>query len=210
MLNCAEFEIVLADYLDGALTGARQDERDAFLRHRESCDGCASMARDVQSAMAFMERAAEPEPPAALLSKILHATNSGWELKLRGAGVRGWINRVFAPVLRPRVVLGAVFTLMSLTMLTQCAGGPKSTLTAADLDPVRIWTALDNKTQRIYDRAIKGYESMRLVYVIKTQLNDWSQQQNEQDEAAADARANTRKLDQPTVSQEKAPQEKGK
>jgi hypothetical protein len=202
MLNCAEFEILLADDLDGALTGARQSERDEFLRHRESCPACAAMAKDVESAMAFMERASEPEPPAILLTKILHATNSGWELKLRGAGARGWINRMFAPVLRPRFVLGAVFTMISATMLTQCAGGPKSTMTAADLDPVRIWTALDNKTQRIYDRAIKDYESMRLVYVIKSQLNDWSQQQSEQDEAAADARANSRKLE--------APQEKGK
>ena len=203
MLNCAEFEILLADYLDGALTGPRLSERDEFLRHKESCPACAAMASEVQSAMAFMDRAAEPEPPAVLLTKILHATNSGWELKLRGAGVRGWINRMFAPVLRPRFVLGAVFTMISATMLTQCAGGPKSTLTAADLDPVRIWTALDNKTQRIYARAIKGYESMRLVYVIKTQLNDWSQQQSEQDEAAADARANSRKLEQPAPSQEK-------
>jgi hypothetical protein len=208
MLNCAEFEILLADYLDGALTGARQSERDEFLRHRESCEACAAMAKDVESAMAFMERAAEPEPPAILLTKILHATNSGWELKLRGAGVRGWINRMFAPVLRPRFVLGAVFTMISATMLTQCAGGPKSTMTAADLDPIRIWTALDNKTQRIYDRAIKGYESMRLVYVIKSQLNDWSQQQSEQDEAAADARANSRKLETPAP--EKVLQEKGK
>jgi hypothetical protein len=101
-----------------------------------------------------------------------------------------------------------VFTMISATMLTQCAGGPKSTMTAADLDPIRIWTALDNKTQRIYDRAIKGYESMRLVYVIKSQLNDWSQQQSEQDEAAADARANSRKLETPAP--EKVLQEKGK
>jgi len=210
MLNCAEFEILLADYLDGALTGPRVSERDEFLRHKESCPSCAAMVAEVQSAMAFMERAAEPEPPAALLTKILHATNSGWELKLRGAGLRGWINRAFAPVLRPRFVLGAVFTLISATMLTQCAGGPKGTLTAADLDPVRIWTALDNKTQRIYDRAIKGYESMRLVYVIKSQLNDWSRQQSVQDEADADARANSRKLDQPAASPEKTSQEKGK
>ena len=138
------------------------------------------MAEDVQSAMAFMERAETVEPPPALLTRILHSTNSGWELKLRGQGVRGWINRTFAPVLRPRFVLGAVFTMISATMLTQCAGGPKSTLTAADMDPVRIWTALDNRTQRIWDRAVKSYESMRLVYEIKTQLNDWSQQQREE------------------------------
>ncbi len=202
MLSCAEFEILLADYLDGTLTGpARLDERDSFLRHLESCPSCAKLATDVRQAMSFMERAAEVEPPPALLTKILHSTNSGWELKLRGKGLRGWINRTFAPVLRPRFVLGAVFTMISATMLTQCAGGPKTTLTAADLDPVRVWTALDNKTQRIWDRAVKSYESMRLVYVIKSQLNDWSQQRQQEEEAAADARANGRKLQAPDQSQ---------
>ena len=42
---------------------------------------------------------------------------------------------------------------------------------------------------------MKSYESMRLVYEIKNQLNEWKQQQTEADEAAADARANSRKLD---------------
>jgi len=194
-MNCAEFEILLADYFDGALNAhARQSERESFLRHRESCPACTAMAEEVRSAISFMDRAAEVEPPPALLTKILHSTNSGWELKLRGAGIRGWINRTFAPVLRPRFVLGAVFTMISATMLTQCAGGPRTTLTAADLDPVRVWTALDNRTQRVWDRAVKSYDSMRLVYEIKTQLNDWSQKQTEEDEAAADARANSKKL----------------
>jgi hypothetical protein len=133
--------------------------------------------------------------PPALVSKILEATNSGWEFKLRGRGVSGWINRTFAPVLRPRVVMGMVLTLVSATMLTRCA--PNKTLTAADLDPVRLWTSLDDRTHRIWDRAVKSYESMRLVYEVKNQINEWSEQQRQEDEAAADAQANKRQLKQP-------------
>jgi hypothetical protein len=36
---------------------------------------------------------------------------------------------------------------------------------------------------------------MRVVYEIKNQLNEWKQQQSEAEEAAADARANSRKLE---------------
>jgi hypothetical protein len=202
MMNCAEFEVLLADSLDGTLAApGREAERHAFAQHLETCSACATMARDVQSAMAFMETAADVEPPRELVGKILHSTNSGWEFKLRGKGIRGWINRVFAPVLQPRIVMGAMLTLMSLTMLTRCAGGPKSTITAADLDPVRLWTSLDTRAHRVWDRAVKGYESMRLVYEIRNQISDWNRQQAVDEEAAADAGANSRKLSQPTTVQ---------
>jgi hypothetical protein len=194
MMNCAEFEVLLADSMDGALAApGRESERDAFAQHLESCEACALMAKEVRSAVAFMELAAEAEPPRELVGKILQTTSSGWELKLRGKGIRGWINRAFAPVLKPRFVMGAMVTVMSLTMLTRCAGG-KSTLTAADLDPVRLWSSLDSRGHRIWDRAVKDYESMRLVYEIRNQISDWNRQQAADEEAAAEAKANSRKI----------------
>ena len=107
-MSCADFEILLADWIDGTLAApAREAERQAFVRHLESCAACAALQEDASSAVAFMERAAEVEMPAALVPKIPKATNSGWEFKLRGRKkVSGWINRTFAPVLRPRVVMG--------------------------------------------------------------------------------------------------------
>jgi hypothetical protein len=194
-MGCEEFEILLADYIDSGAASAE------FLSHLESCATCALLTEDAQGAVAFMEIAAEVEPPPALVGKILHATNSGWEFKLRAKGIRGWINRLFAPVLKPRFVMGAMLTMMSITMLSRCAGGPKNTLTAADLDPVRLWSSLDYKTNRLWDQTMKSYESMRLVYEIRTQLNEWKQQQSEADDAAADARANSRKLGSATVDE---------
>jgi hypothetical protein len=83
---------------------------------------------------------------------------------------------------------------MSLTMLTRCAGGTKSTLTAADLDPSRLWTSLDARGHRLWDRAVKGYESLRVVYEIRNQIDDWNKQQAANEEAAAAANADSRKL----------------
>ena len=206
-LSCAEFEMLIADWIDETLAvPAREAERAAFVRHLESCVACASLLEDATAAVAFMERAADVEMPPALVSKILQATNSGWEFKLRARGISGWINRTFAPVLRPRFVMGAMLTLVSATMmLSRCA--PARTLTPADLDPVRLWVALDDRTHRIWDRAVKSYESMRLVYEVKNQINDWAEQQRAEDEAAADAQANKRKLNQP-VDQAKPDQTK--
>jgi hypothetical protein len=195
MIHCAEFEVLLADSLDGALAlPGRERERAEFDEHLKACEGCAAMAEEVRSAVGFMEVAAEPELPQELVGKILHATNSGWQLKLRSPGIRGWINRTFAPILQPRFVMGAVLTVMSMTMLTRCAGGSKSTLNAADLDPARIWTQLETRSTRVWERAVKGYESMRLVYEIRNQISDWNAQQAADEEAAADAKARSRQL----------------
>jgi hypothetical protein len=200
-MSCAEFETLLADWIDETLAApARQAERDAFARHLESCAACASLLEDATSAVAFIGRVAEVEAPPALLAKILEATNSGWEFKLRGQGISGWINRTFAPVLRPRFVMGAMLTLLSATMLTRCA--PVKTMTVADLDPVRVWTSLDNRAHRVWDRGVKSYESMRLVYEVRNQIADWAEQQKEQDEAAADAKANQRQLKPPVERHE--------
>ena len=201
MMNCAEFEVLLADSIDGVLNApGREAERTAFAQHRDSCESCAAMEQEVRSAMSFMELAAEPEMPQPLVGKILHATNSGWELKTRSKGIRGWINRAFGPVLRPRFVMGAMLTVMSLTMLTRCAGG-KNTMTAADLDPVRLWSSLESRGHRVWDRTVKGYESMRVVYEIRNQISDWNQQQAADEEAAAEAKANSRKLPAAAVGQ---------
>ena len=200
MLTCEQFEALLADQIDGELASpARADDRTAFERHLDECPACAQLAEDARSAVAFMEIAADVEPPPELTAKILEATHAGWEFKLRARGVRGWINRFFAPVLKPRFVMGAMMTMMSLTMLSRCAGDPRKPMTAADLDPVRLYSSLDDRTHRLWDRTVKSYESMRLVYEIRSQLNEWKQQQAEEEEAAADARANSRKIEQPVA-----------
>src|SRR3954469_19915673 len=118
VLSCAEFETLLADWIDETLAVS---DREAFARHLDSCPSCKALAEDASSAVSFMQRAADVEVPPALVSKILHATNSGWEFKLRARGLSGWINRAFAPILKPRVVMGMALTLMSATMLTRCA-----------------------------------------------------------------------------------------
>jgi Putative zinc-finger len=195
-LSCAEFEVMLADWIDETLPAA---ERDGLMRHLETCPACTQLAEDARFAVGFMDRAAEVEVSPLLVSKILHATNEGFEFKLRARGVSGWINRLFAPVLRPRFVMGAMLTLMSLTIMARGCGLPDKTFTAAELDPVRLWTALDNRTHRVWEHAVKSYQSMRLVYEVKTQINVWAEQQRQEDEAAADARADTRKLSTPKI-----------
>ncbi len=66
-----------------------------------------------------------------MVNKIL------FQIPAQSTGWRGWLGRVFEPVMQPRIVMGAMMTVLSLAMMTRCAGVPSRSLTASDLDPVR-------------------------------------------------------------------------
>jgi hypothetical protein len=72
--HCAHCEAMLADALDGTLSAADQA---TFDLHMAGCVTCAAMLADAQRGAAWMEmlRSPRPEPPAALLERILAQTS---------------------------------------------------------------------------------------------------------------------------------------
>jgi hypothetical protein len=73
--HCAQCEAMLADALDGTLSTA---DRATFDLHLVGCPGCASLLADAQRGAAWMEmlKSPRPEPPAALLERILAQTSN--------------------------------------------------------------------------------------------------------------------------------------
>ena len=74
---CAECETMLADALDGALT---VEEQKLFDTHTAQCGPCSQLLAEARRGAAWLEmlRTPRPEPPAALLERIL-AETSGFE-----------------------------------------------------------------------------------------------------------------------------------
>jgi len=72
--HCAECEAMLADALDGTLSVA---DRELFDAHMAGCGPCSQMLGDARRGAAFLEmlRTPAPEPPAALLERILAQTS---------------------------------------------------------------------------------------------------------------------------------------
>ena len=73
-MNCADIEILLADYQDGTLAA---DQRSAIESHLSTCKACEELARDVAGAVAFMGRASEIAAPPELVTRILFEISSG-------------------------------------------------------------------------------------------------------------------------------------
>jgi anti-sigma factor RsiW len=182
-MNCADVEILIADYVDGTLAA---DQKSALESHLSTCSGCRELAQDVAGAVAFMERAAEVKAPPELVTRILFEISSGpSHLEVKPS----WLRRIFGnrlggkllePVLQPKYAMGMAMTLLSFAMLGRFAGIEVRHLTPADLDPVKIWTAAEDRATRTWQRGLKYYESLRLVYEIESRVKEWRDEGSDQ------------------------------
>ncbi|HWZ33884.1 MAG TPA: anti-sigma factor [Bryobacteraceae bacterium] len=173
-MNCADFEILLADYVDGILRG---EQKSALERHLAECAECSELARDAAGAVAFMERAAVVEAPPELVTRILFEITDG---PSRAEVKPSWIRRIFGkwlePVLQPRFTMGLAMTILSFAMLGRLSGIEVRQLKPSDLDPVKVWMAAEDRVHRTWERSMKYYENLRVVFEIRTKLAEWTDQ----------------------------------
>jgi len=170
-MNCAEFEILLSDYLDGTLDTAGQI---AVEQHTAACQGCREFMQDVAGAVRFTRRADPVLPPANLITHIaFYAPSSRIRRSFESQSL--WsklMERWVFPVLQPRFAMGMAMTILSFAMLERCTGIPVTHIQAADLSPQRVWNGVEDKAIRVKDRATKYYENLRLVYEIEGRIRE--------------------------------------
>jgi hypothetical protein len=175
-MTCTELEILLCDYVDGTL---RAEEKSALESHLAGCSSCSELAKDVAGVMAFIETAAPAEPPAELLTRILHELPTGRPATEKKSWWRNWFGWVHG-FLQPRYVMGMAMTVLSFSMVARFAHIDARQLRPADLDPVKIWAGIDDRTHRMWDRTMKYYDNLRLVIEIQSRLKEWTDQEQAQ------------------------------
>jgi hypothetical protein len=171
-MNCAEIEELICEYVEGTLGADRKAEVE---RHLNACPACAELARDSAAALAFMERAADVEPPPELITRILF--DPPWAHRAP-AKRRNWLSNLISPLLQPRLAMGMAMTILSFSILARFV--PIRQLHPGDLKPNEVWAGLDDRAHRAYARTVKYYENLKVVYQIQTLLRDWQQQAEEQ------------------------------
>jgi anti-sigma factor RsiW len=184
-MNCAEFESILADYVDGTLP---TPERVAVDLHAAECAACREFKAEVTGMAALLERVEDVNAPAELITRIAYQAPRGrsrdaldvfgfWpELKSK------WLD----PLLQPRLAMGMAMTVLSFSMLARCTGAPVQHLQAADLNPSRVLANFEDRMVRTRDRVVKNYENLRVVYEIESRLNDIQQQNSDTGPAKSD------------------------
>ena len=87
-------------------------------------------------------------------------------------------NPALQPVLQPRFAMSMAMTILSLAMVERCTGIHTQQISAADLNPAVLWNGLEEKAYRTWDRTVKYYENLRLVYEVETALREIREQQD--------------------------------
>lgn len=172
-MNCAEIEILICEYVDGTLKPA---DRATVERHLADCPACAALAHDAAAAVAFIERAAEVDPPPELITRMLF--HAPWQQSRPG-----WVPKIFNAVLQPKFALSMAMTILSFSMLF----GQFRQLRPSDLEPAKVWTDIEDRAYRTWARTMKFYDNLKFVYQIQTTLREWQQDQEAQPPADSEA-----------------------
>jgi hypothetical protein len=174
-MNCADAEILICDYAT-----LRSNERFELERHLAVCPGCAELARDSAAALAFIESAADVEPPPELITRILY--DAPWSKGKQKSKLAEWAGALLSPILHPKFAMGMAMTILSLSMLARFVM-PVRQLRPADLRPAEVWNGIATRAEYTWGRTVKFYENLKVVYQIQTTLKEWQQQTDEQQPA---------------------------
>ena len=176
-MQCAEFEALLTEALDGLLGGAARERFDA---HRAECPNCALMHAEAESGLSFLSNLDAAEPPANLVHNIMVAT-VGRVLPERAPRERraGWWERLtlplrpyLGPVLQPRFAMSFAMAFFSISAVLNISGVKLSSVTAADLRPSALRDAAVRTYYETTARAVRYYDNLRFVYEIESRVRE--------------------------------------
>ncbi len=171
-MPCNEFEALLSDALDGALSGPAQER---FEAHRQSCLVCRLSFAETKAGMEWLQGLEEVEAPRQLLHNILAVTSAadaaataaqpGWRERLRG-----WIGPALQPALQPRFAMSFAMAFFSITLVLNIVGVRFSELRAADFRPKSLLNTAVETVAETQGRVVKYYENLRFVYEIESRV----------------------------------------
>ncbi len=185
-MECAEFEALLSEALDGdgRVSAARQRSFDA---HRRECAVCGPMFAEAQAGRQWLRTLGTVEAPAHLVHNILIATSgvvskraqkaaSGDVKTPFGEQAREWWDSFaaayFRPVIglvrQPRFAMSFGMVFFSLSLVLNFAGFKASDLARINLRPSAVRHAYNEAQIKV----VHYYDNIRFVYEIESKLRE--------------------------------------
>jgi hypothetical protein len=185
-LQCNEFDALLADALDGVLTGARLDR---FQAHSRVCSACGPLLAEAEVGRNWLKGLTEVEPPASLVTNILASTTGvdtqrlrinasaaqprvSWLERVR-AHIQTWISGqmqpIWATVRQPRFAMSFGMAFFSLSVGLTVAGVKPTDLRQVSLRPAAIRHTYYSTQARV----VRYYENIRIVYEVESRVREF-------------------------------------
>jgi hypothetical protein len=177
-MQCNEFELLLADAIDGVLTGTGLDR---FQAHARVCKACGPLFAEAEAGRNWLKGLTEVEPPASLVNNILASTTGVDTQRLR-VTVRtpqpriSWWERMQASVLepiwatvrQPRFAMSFGMAFFALSVGLTVAGVKPNDLRQISLRP----SAIRHTYYATQARVVHYYENVRIVYEVESRVRE--------------------------------------
>src|SRR6266705_4474524 len=181
-MQCAEFDALLSQAIDGTLAGERLV---AFETHGRECQICGPLLQEAEAGRSWLKSLNEVEPSPDLVTNILLRTSGVSTVRLHGrAGsattswmdrVGEWIGLLVSPIVavarQPRFAMSFGMAFFSLSVTLSLAGVKLSDLRHLDLRP----SAIRRNYYETQGRVVKYYENIRFVYEIESRVRQFKQ-----------------------------------
>jgi anti-sigma factor RsiW len=191
-IECVVCEAMCPDAVDGTLT---EVERRMFERHVAHCPNCARELEEAQRGAAWlgMLKGHTPEPPAALLAKILAETTGTEETQAIESApefvppvpvrepVPAWalssVLRKVVDVFRietarrtfqPRMAMTAAMAFVSIALTLNLTGVKLKNLRASDFTP----SGIRRNVVEASASAARNFQNMRVVYQVESRVSE--------------------------------------
>ena len=175
-LECSEFEALLAEALDGALT---EENQQSFEAHGQSCKVCSPLWAEAREGLELMRSLSEVEPPTNLVHNILAATS------MQEAGARpvatqpvkvGWLERLrsqrLGTLIHSRFVTSFAMAFFSLSLTLTLAGVKVSEIKNIDWHPSALRKSVVLGFTQMEAKVTSYYENLRLVYEVQARVQE--------------------------------------
>jgi Putative zinc-finger len=181
-MRCNEFELLLADAIDGVLTGTGLDR---FQAHARVCRTCAPLLAEAEAGRNWLKGLTEVEPPASLVTNILASTTGVDTQRLRVNSrsaqprVSWWehvqaslfgsvLEPIWATVRQPRFAMSFGMAFFALSVGLTVAGVKPADLREVSLRPSAIRHAYYNAHARV----VRKLDNVKAVYEVQAALRE--------------------------------------
>ena len=177
-MQCNEFDLLLSDALDGALTGTGLDR---FQAHARVCKVCGPQFAEAEAGRNWLKGLTEVEPPASLVTNILASTTGVDTQRLRVTArspqprISWWehvqaslLEPIWATVRQPRFAMSFGMAFFALSVGLTVAGVKPADLRQVSLRP----SAIRHTYYATQARVVHYYENVRIVYEVESRVRE--------------------------------------
>ncbi len=170
-MNCAKFEQLMCDYIDGTL---RLDSRNQMQAHAAGCPSCSEILAEAQWTADFLHDVPAIEAPEELVSGILRGTAAIGAEVLAPAGAAGgflsggWWRPMLRPWVEPRFAMSMAMAVLSLSMITYSGDRVLNSWKSQGTGPATIARNVQSQFDQAWTRSVEIYEMIRASYQIES------------------------------------------